>query len=390
MELIPPTNFDDVLVDEFAAMGIKEVYGKLAVDFIGGGRFAYGLPNISRKNLINHIKKLRDAGICFNYILNTPCLSSKEFTRTGRKRIKELLNWLVLNGVEKVTVTIPYILQVIKDIYPDFKVCVSTYAQVDSYQKAKYWQDIGADEITLLDTSVNRNFKLLKVIRGGISAKLRLIANTGCLRHCHLIQSHALSAAHGSQTSYFHKAGFTVDYCLIYCRYLRLLNPVDFIRSQWIRPEDINIYEEAGIDGIKLIDRGCSTATIVAITKSYYERKYSGNLLDLLPAFHGKSPRNLMNILLKIRYCLHPFENNIFNILKIHKKIEGINIYIDNAKLNGFISGLRVKDCDYLVCSNCGYCDKIAQEVIQYDKDYVDKICRVYKGLIKDIVKGKF
>ncbi|MDD5690529.1 MAG: U32 family peptidase [Candidatus Omnitrophica bacterium] len=389
MELIPPTNFDDVLVDAFKAMGIKEVYGKLAVDFIGGGRFASGLPNVGRVNFLKHIKKLNDAGIGFNYILNAPCLSSREFTRTGRRRIKKLLNWLDLNGVKKVTVAIPYLLQVIKDNYPDFKVCVSTYAQVDSYQKAKYWQDIGADEITLLDTSVNRNFKLLKAIRSKISAKLRLIANTGCLHHCHLLQSHALSASHGSQESYFHKPGFAVDYCVICCRYLRLLDPVNFIRSQWIRPEDIGIYEAEGIDGIKLIDRRCSAATIIAITKSYYERKHHGNLLDLLPAFHGKSPKNLTSILLKIKYCLHPYENNIFNILKLYKTIEGIDIYIDNIKLGGFLSGLKSRDCDYLDCSECGYCNKVAQEAVRYDKDYIDRMLKAYKGLINDIVKGE-
>ncbi len=389
MELIPPTNFDDALIAEFKAMGIKETYGKLPIDFIGGGRFTSGLPNVSKKNLVRHIKKLKDAGISFNYILNATCLSAEEFTLSGRRKIRNLLYWLAANGIKKVTVAIPYILQMIKDIFPDFEVCVSTYAEVDSYQKAKYWQEIGADEITLLDTCVNRNFKLLKNIRNQITAKLRLIGNTSCLYHCHLFGYHALLSAHGSQTAYSHKAGFAVDYCAIYCRYLRLLNPVDFIRSQWIRPEDVNVYEELGIDGIKLIDRRCSTDTIIKIKKSYYERKYDGNLLDLLPAFYGKCPRNFGNLWLKIRYYFHPFESNVFAILKLNAMIERINIYIDNTKLDGFIANLKDKDCDYSICSACGYCEKIALDVIRYDKDYMEKTVEAYRGLLDSIIKGK-
>lgn len=389
IELIPPTNFDDALIAEFKAMGIRETYGKLAIDALGGGRFASGLPNISRKRLAKHVKKLDDSGIDFNYILNSPCYSAQEFTRSGRKAIRGLLDWLVSNGVKKVTVTIPYILQIIKDAYPGLKVSVSTYAQVDSYQKARYWQEIGADEITLLDTCLNRNFKLLKIIRGGIKVKLRLIGNTSCLPHCHLFQYHALLSAHGSQTAYSNKAGFAVDYCAIYCKYLRLANPVNFIYSQWIRPEDLGIYEEAGIDAIKLIDRRCSTATLINITRSYHKRRYDGNLLDLLPAFQGKSPKNPGNLLLKIKYYFHPFESNIFKVMELDKQMKGLDIYIDNAKLNGFIAGLRDKDCNYSSCPECGYCNKVALEVIHCDSGYLERTAGIYKRILENIIKGK-
>ncbi len=390
MELIPPTNFDDTLVDEFKAMGIKETYGRLAIDVIGGGRFASCLPNVSKKDLVKHIGKLRNAGIKFNYILSAPCLSFEEFTHTGRKKIQELIHWLASNGVKKVTVSIPYILQIIKDMYPDFEVCVSTYAQVDSYQKAKYWQEFGADEITLLDTSVNRNFKLLKIIRNRITTKLRLIGNTSCLYHCPFFQYHALSSSHGSQTAYSHKAGFAVDYCFIYCKYLRLSNPVNFIHSQWIRPEDLNIYEDIGIDGIKLIDRRCPTDIILKITKSYYKRKYDGNLLDLLPGFHGRYPVNFGNLLLKIKYFFHLFESNIFSIFKLIKLSQNIDIVIDNRQLDGFIKKFVEEDCSIKNCSDCQYCDQIAKDVVKYDNEYLEKVKYLHKDFLDNLIKGRY
>jgi len=389
MELIVPTNWDERLIPEFKALGIKEVYGKLAIDAIGGGRFASGLSNISMKKAGKYIRKLQDGGMKFNYLLNAPCFSSQEFTRSGRKKIKKLLNWLRVNGVTKITVAIPYLLQMIKDSYSDFEICVSTYAGIDSCQKAKYWQKIGADEITLLDTRVNRMFKLLKNIREGVTIKLRLIGNTSCLYDCHLFQYHALLAAHGSQIAYSHKAGFAVDYCAISCRYSRLADPSRFIHSQWIRPEDLSIYEEIGIDGIKLIDRRCSTDTIVKITKSYCQRKYEGNLLDLLPAFHGKSVKNLGNLLLKIRYYFHPFENNMVNSFRAKRLLKDIDVYIDNKKLDGFIKKFIEEDCSLKQCSQCQYCNRIAKETVVYDQEKMEETKRFHKEFLDGFIQGK-
>ena len=277
-----------------------------------------------------------------------------------------------------------------KENYPELEVCVSTYAEVDSYQKAKYWQDMGADEITLLDTRVNRDFDLLADIRKRVTLKLRLIANTGCLLHCPFFQYHALLSTHGSQTAYSRKAGFAVDYCAIYCKYLRLLNPVNFIHSQWIRPEDLGIYEKLGIDGIKLIDRRCSTDLLVKITKTYAERKYDGNLLDLLPAFQGKSAKNLGNFLLKLRYFFHPFESDILGIIKLNKVIKKLDVYIDNARLDGFVSTLKDKDCRNKSCPECGYCAQIASAAIRFDQASLDEMLKTYAEAIKVMVKGKY
>jgi len=236
MELIPPTNFDNELVMEFKRIGIKETYGKLAIDFIGGGRPASGLHYVSKRRVAEHIRKLHDAGISFNYLLNASCLGSIEFTRLGRKKIYRLLRWLVDIKVDKITVTIPYLLQLIKDKHPHLKLCVSTIAEVNSLQKALFWQKIGADEITLSHLSLCRNFNQLSLIKKAVSCKLRLIANAGCLYQCPLSQYHTSWDSHASQLRFSNKAGLLISYCTLFCRYLRLLNPVEFIRSQLIRP----------------------------------------------------------------------------------------------------------------------------------------------------------
>lgn len=390
MELIPPTNFDDTLVDEFKTMGIKETYGKLAIDFIGGGRPASGLHYVSKRRAAEHIRKLHDAGISFNYLLNASCLGSIEFTRLGRKKIYRLFRWLVDIKVDKITVTIPYLLQLIKDKHPHLKLCVSTIAEVDSLQKALFWQKIGADEITLSHLSLCRNFNQLSLIRKAVSCKLRLIANAGCLYQCPLSQYHTSWDSHASQLRFSNKAGLLISYYTLFCRYLRLLNPDEFIRSQWIRPEDLHIYENIGINAIKLTDRRCSSSEIIKITKAYSERKYQGNLLDLLPAFHGGIPVNRSNVWLKWKYFFHPFETNMFSIFRFVRLMEDIKVYIDNKKLGGFIKKFIDEDCSLKDCSRCLYCDKIAKEVVSYDREKIEWLRKRYKDFLDNFIKGRY
>lgn len=390
MELIPPTNFDNGLVAEFKRIGIKETYGKLAIDFIGGGRPASGLHYVSKRRVAEHIRKLHDAGISFNYLLNASCLGSIEFTRLGRKKIYKLLRWLVDIKVDKITVTIPYLLQLIKDKHPHLKLCVSTIAEVNSLQKALFWQKIGADEITLSHLSLCRNFNQLSLIKKAVSCKLRLIANAGCLYQCPLSQYHTSWDSHASQLRFSNKAGLLISYCTLFCRYLRLLNPDEFIRSQWIRPEDLHIYENIGINAIKLTDRRCSSSEIIKITQAYSEREYQGNLLDLLPAFHGGIPVNGSNIWLKWKYFFHPFKTNMFSIFRFVRLMEDIKVYIDNKKLGGFIKKFIDEDCSLKDCSRCLYCDKIAKEVVSYDREKIEWLRKRYKDFLDNFIKGRY
>ena len=390
MDLIAPTNWDDALILEFKNLGINEVYGKLGIDVIGGGRAAHMLPDVSRKGAGSHIKKLREAGIKFNYLLNSPCLHSREFTHSGRVKIQKLVNWLVNIGVDKVTVTIPYLAQLIKDAYPSLKISVSVFAGVDCVEKALFWQNIGADEITLLQTAVNRNFNRLRLIRKNTSCRLRLLGNTGCLYLCPIIGYHATTSAHASQAAFSHKAGFAFDYCSLFCRYLRLQDPSWFIKSNWIRPEDLHIYEDIGIDSIKLVDRSCSTEQLIKICRSYSSRRFEGNLFELLPLFQGRQGLNKRNFLLKIKYFFHPLETNMFNLLKLRPLVQDLKIHLDNRKLDGFIDKFMEVDCSVTDCSDCLYCNRIAKEALSYDKGYLANLTASYKEFFSGLAKGEF
>lgn len=383
MKLIPPTNWDNGLILEFKKLGIGEVYGKMAVDVIGGGRPAYILPNVSAREVARHIKRLHEAGIRFNYILSAPWLDSQEFTRTGRNRILRFVGWLAGIGVDKVTVTIPYLAQLIKDRYPRLEICVSVFAGVDSLEKALFWQKLGAEEITLSQTVLNRDFNRLKLIRKNVACGLRLIGNTNCLYQCPLSGYHALKNAQASQKQHSHAPGLMIDYCLLSCRYLRLSDLSRIIRSNWIRPEDLGAYEEIGIDAIKLVDRKCSTQQLVKIVGSYAQRRFEGNLLELLPFYYRDGGFRKKNLLLKMRYFFHPFESDLSALLRSRGLDGDMPVSIDNRKLDGFIRKFQEEDCSVKSCADCGYCGRVAQDVIEYDKERLEKLRSSYSALFK-------
>jgi|EPASupsiteSAE347_1022098.scaffolds.fasta_scaffold01719_10 collagenase-like PrtC family protease len=388
-KLIVPTIWDDGLVTEYKALGITECYGKLSVDCVGGGRAGFILPYAGRRRVELHVRRLHNAGIKFNYLLNAACSGFREFTRSGDSEIRRLLDWLKRIEADSVTVSSPYLLRLIKERRPEIKVGVSTNAEVNSLQRALFWERLGADNITLSHTSLNRNFPMLRLIRRNTSCELRLIANSSCLFNCPFFRYHSSFDAHASQSDFISKAGFAVDYCNIFCKFIRLSDPSAFITSQWIRPEDLGVYEEAGINGIKLIDRRSSRHRLLQICRSYAARSYDGNLADLLPTFQCGSPLNQKTLLLKSRVFLHPAEFNIFKLKELRALAQDMGVYIDNRKLDGFIRAFIHGDCSLKDCTACGHCKQTADKALHYDPARLEEMRERYGKFLGDFAGGR-
>jgi collagenase-like PrtC family protease len=59
-------------------------------------------------------------------------------------------------------------------------------------------------------------------------------------------------------------------------------DPVEFVKSRWIRPEDVKVYEDVGIDMLKILERNNTSDTLGERVKAYSMRSYEGNLIDML------------------------------------------------------------------------------------------------------------
>jgi hypothetical protein len=238
MKLIVATNFDPLLVEAVRGYPVVELFGKLREDAVGGGRAPYQLAPVTRKGLAGHVRLARDAGIGFNYLLNAACLGNREITRTGQAEIEELCGWLVTIGVSSVTVSSPYLLRLVKSRFPSLAVRVSVFGGVDRVRKAQMWEEMGADGIVLDSLLVNREFATLARIRKAVRCDLALLVNNNCLSSCALSPAHMNALAHAGQ-SWHGNRGFFIDWCFLKCTEMKLRDPVNYVRSEWIRPEDL-------------------------------------------------------------------------------------------------------------------------------------------------------
>lgn len=388
MKFSVPTNWQPELIQALNVEYADEVYGKLRDDPIGGCRNSYSLPFVSRHDAREYIHQLHKKGIGFNYVINSTCLNNCEWTKSGQKQIRGFLSWLVDIGVDSVTVSIPYLSEMIKKNYSILKVIVSTMAGVDSLAKVKYWEGLGADEITLSSVRVNRNFPLLKRISREAKCKLRLIANECCLYQCPFRPYHAVIGSHGTQSRHYLK-GFLIDYANLACNYKKLLSPFELIRSPWIRPEDLQHYEAIGIERIKLIDRAMSTPVLISIYNAYVNRSYEGNLLDLFLSADKTIIVEKPRLLQKAKYFFRPFTVNVLKLIKLRELIMQGVFYIENRALDNFILHFIDNDCSLALCEDCGYCYKIADRVIKINQDRRSSLIKKYEKYLDVLISGE-
>ncbi|MDD5518519.1 MAG: U32 family peptidase [Candidatus Omnitrophica bacterium] len=392
MEFSVPTNWQKELTDKISLANtteeIKEVYGKLTFDDIGGGRPASSLALISKKKAKKQIINLRNKGFKFNYLLNALCLDNLELTREGQKKFRRLLGWIVDAGVDAVTVAVPYLAMWVKKNYPSLSITVSALANVDSLSKAIFWDDLGVEKITFPGPVINRNFSLIRELKKTIKSKVQLIANNACLANCPEYINHALMNSHASQ-GWHSCRGYMFDYHLIMCRLKRLEDPVNFIRSDWIRPEDIDFYEGLGVDSIKLVDRRLPSDMLARIINAYVQRSYSGNLLDLFHTFQGKSFSAHKGWIYKLFHLSLYLPADAFRLLKFSRLLSKLEVYIDNKQLDGFIENIPGK-CDLISCAPCGYCRRAAVRAVKIDPVYRKAMLDKYAAAMHDIFRGSF
>jgi len=183
MKFSIPFNGQPDLLEKLNKQKATEIYGKLTQDFLGGGRASCINPYVSKKKLFSCVKGAHKFGLTFNYLLNASCLGNKEWVRSSQSTLRKLLDWLARIEVDTITVTSPYLAELIKKCYP-FKITASSIAQIHSIAQAKMWEELGVDEIALSQIDVNRNFPLLRELRKNVKCKIKLLVNEDCLFHC--------------------------------------------------------------------------------------------------------------------------------------------------------------------------------------------------------------
>lgn len=402
MRLSVATNFDPALVEAVRKYPVVELFGKLREDAVGGGRAPYQLARVSRRRLADHVRHARRAGIGFNYLLNASCLGNREMTRAGQKDLQELAGWLCEIGVASVTVSSPYLLSMIKARFPELKVRVSVFGGVDRVRKAQMWEELGADCIVLDSILVNRELASLARIRGSVRCDLELLVNNNCLAGCAYSPMHMNALSHAGQERDGNR-GFLIDWCFLRCTERKLRDPLDYVRSEWIRPEDLHVYEGLGYDLFKIAERDIPTPLMVTRVRAYAERRYDGNLLDLVqpyafPEEEDDGRRRRRGPAWLLRFFLRPGLVNPWRML-LMKRLADLRhmtrplageppVYVDNRALDGFIERFRESGCRDLDCGECGWCHEFARKAIRVDEGYRARVLSAYDELFCSLHDG--
>jgi collagenase-like PrtC family protease len=385
MKLRVGANWDIAFLDAVKGTSVDALFGKLPFDIVGGARPGFVLPQIKRADVEAYIKACHHRELEFSYLLNAPCLGNLQYSKKGYGQLIELLEWIDQAGADAVTVGIPYLIDLVRKRFPRLKIKVSTTARVNTVRKALQYEDMGVEEI-IIDEHINREFKTLEAIRKAVKCNLELIVNNICLWQCPYNYEHVNHDGHAS------REGEEDHYCYLQypgylCLYRKLTDPVELLKSPWIRPEDIRHYEALGYEHFKITERFKRTPLLLENVRVYENRRYDGNLLDLFTL-----PRKGAFTPIHLEYFIQPKHVNIMKISELEKVFDlevRELVQLDNKKLEGFIEHFKNEDCNKASCSQCKYCETVFERVAVVKKKEVEQAAQKVRNFSEKLVSGE-
>lgn len=289
MKLFVGVNFDIQLLERFNDLNqrcspdvVKEVYGSIKGDLLGGVREDSRLENKTFFEIRKFCECARKFSIDVCYAVNSPIIT-KEMCGKNDTQYSGELKILQNIGVKNLIVASPAFAEYAKCYYPNFGLIGSTVMEIDSVNKIIAHQHL----FSRICPSTNRNRDLKFLDQAMERTELELLVNELCLFRCpwrsyHYVQE-SMNKYCQSATEFMPLTHYPITEC--WKEFIH--HPHEILKSRWIRPEDIEFYERAGISWFKISGRTKSSQWIFLTTEAYLNRRYRGNLLDLFPAIPG-------------------------------------------------------------------------------------------------------
>jgi collagenase-like PrtC family protease len=283
-----PADFRTSTIDRLAELNarhddaaVAEVYGSVTWGgLLGSGRGSAALPTVDLRQLEKYVAYAGSKGVDFNYALNASCVGNIELTGRGLRRTQKFISRLWGAGVRHLTVSMPTLMVIIEDSGYPFSVKASTICQINAADKARRYRDRGVDRM-VIDEDITRDFRRIRQICAVFGDGVEMIVNSPCVRNCANKMFHYNHESHSS-------AAEIANFFYYYCPSLGAsTDPLDLMRVNWVRPEDLSLYESAGIHRFKM--QGRTTALngdVIRAVETYMDGSYDGNLYDLLVLFN--------------------------------------------------------------------------------------------------------
>lgn len=199
-------------------------------------------------------------------------------------------------GIRGLVITDAYLVNALDrtghPVIPDLEAIPGVNSMIDSREKLAAILDV-FDQTRfkppgrlIPDRSLNRDIPgLTSLVRDARhrlpGCRIELLANEGCISHCPFKPAHDAHIAL-SNTGLVSEATWMLNR-YSGCHHYLLSRPHRFLKSPFIRPEDVHHY--TGIaDGIKLCGRTLGTGFLERAVRAYHAGTFGGNLFEIMDA----------------------------------------------------------------------------------------------------------
>ncbi len=291
------------------------------------------------EEMLQELKYIRSLDIPLVALYNANCYGdtaiSPEMKNNVLKNVEAMVNAL---GIADITTTSPFVAQIVKQEFPEIKICASVNMWIGSEQAMKYLGD--NFDAYYMQREYNRDFNKIEKLTKWCNdhdKQLKLLANSGCLYTCPFHTFHDNLVAHekGVITS-----GNAMGNYPSPCWNMMLNTTVyeaaaTFLQESWIRPDDVVNYEPY-FSEMKLATRMHSNPR--RVISAYARGRFTGNMFDLTEPSYS------------IR-----FKEHILDATRLPAD------WFD-----------KTKNCSRN-CETCGYCKNVAREVL-VEKSVLEKM----------------
>ncbi|MFH1325198.1 MAG: U32 family peptidase [archaeon] len=251
---------------------LREVYGVIPRAPIGHGRNPSMLKPLEETEIHKFIGLLKENKINFAYLLNSPF--AKEKIKENYSGIRNYIEWILAEiKPDSLVISSREVMDLVRE-FSDIPITVSTIARVRNAGDLEGYLEINPSKV-VVQHDVNREFEELEELvefAGEQGVKVEVMLTESCIRGCSLMVNHYRTVGGGNSDKLFHQ----------WCNTKKISLPEELLLSNFIRPEDISLYEEMGISHFKITGRSKKPSWLPEVVDAYRNRKFEGNLIRLL------------------------------------------------------------------------------------------------------------
>lgn len=362
------TNFDLALLDKIVELNkkypgslINEVYGSTREMAFVAARPDFRLPDVKNSQLEEYVRRCNELGICFNYTLNTINPGSKrELVEWKKQAIQDYVKYLESIGVWRITIANPVIMEIVREV-SDIEIEVSTILHVDAVTQIKYLYDQYKIKKVCCGIHKNRSVSFLKRAAEYCNANgiiFEVLVNEFC---SNAGEGYTTHCSYRDSCYIFHASDVTAEdaksldgYPMQHCIKARDTDPFNWLRTRFVRPQDLHLYRSIGITQFKVSGRTGSTEYIMKVLEAYASESFEGNLLELWKP-------------------LETIYNGESELAHNH------TVYLETSLLDGFLHKRWFKhpdfDCANEICgTTCKYCERYYKRQLSKNERRPDEI----------------